>query len=54
MNADADKKLVDFRVKDFAEETAAESMAPGGGSIAAYVGTFGVSLGTMVANLICT
>ncbi len=35
----------------FADETAAESMAPGGGSISAYVGTLGVSLGTMVANL---
>ena len=51
MNSDADKKLIDFSVKDFAEETAAESMAPGGGSIAAYVGALGVSLGTMVANL---
>lgn len=51
MNADADKKLIDFTVKDFAEETASESMAPGGGSIAAYVGALGVSLGTMVANL---
>ena len=50
MNSDADKKLIDFSVKDFAEETAAESMAPGGGSIAAYVGALGVSLGTMVAN----
>jgi len=45
------KKLVDFTVKGFAEETAGESMAPGGGSIAAYVGSLGVSLGTMVANL---
>ncbi|WP_435577902.1 cyclodeaminase/cyclohydrolase family protein [Gilvibacter sp.] len=35
----------------FAEETASESMAPGGGSIAAYVGTLGAALGTMVANL---
>ncbi|MFN0729544.1 glutamate formimidoyltransferase [Polaribacter gochangensis] len=51
MNTGADKKLIDFTVKDFAEETASESMAPGGGSIAAYVGTLGVSLGTMVANL---
>jgi glutamate formiminotransferase/formiminotetrahydrofolate cyclodeaminase len=51
MNADADKKLIDFTIKDFAEETASESMAPGGGSIAAYVGALGVSLGTMVANL---
>lgn len=51
MNADADKKLIDFTVKGFADETASESMAPGGGSIAAYVGALGVSLGTMVANL---
>lgn len=48
---DATKKLVDLTVKDFAEETAGESMAPGGGSIAATVGALGVSLGTMVANL---
>ena len=45
------KKLVDLTVSDFAEETAGESMAPGGGSISAYVGALGVSLGTMVANL---
>jgi len=51
MNANAGKKLVDFTVKGFADETASESMAPGGGSIAAYVGALGVSLGTMVANL---
>jgi glutamate formiminotransferase/formiminotetrahydrofolate cyclodeaminase len=51
MNSDANKKLIDFTVKGFAEETASESMAPGGGSIAAYVGVLGVSLGTMVANL---
>lgn len=44
-------QLVDMTVKGFAEETASESMAPGGGSIAAYVGALGVSLGTMVANL---
>ena len=47
----SNKKLVDFDLKDFADETAGESMAPGGGSIAAYVGTLGVALGTMVANL---
>ncbi len=45
------KRLVDFKLDDFADETAGESMAPGGGSIAAYVGTLGVALGTMVANL---
>jgi len=46
-----EKKLVDFKLNDFADETAGESMAPGGGSISAYVGALGVSLGTMVANL---
>ena len=51
MSANLDKKLVDYTVKGFADETASESMAPGGGSIAAYVGALGVSLGTMVANL---
>jgi len=45
------KKLIDFKLDDFADETAGESMAPGGGSISAYVGALGVSLGTMVANL---
>ncbi len=46
-----EKKLVDLSATALAEETASESMAPGGGSIAAYVGALGVSLGTMVANL---
>ena len=48
---DDTKKLIDFKLDDFADETAGESMAPGGGSISAYVGALGVSLGTMVANL---
>jgi glutamate formiminotransferase/formiminotetrahydrofolate cyclodeaminase len=38
-------------IKDFADETASESPAPGGGSVAAAVGAFGIALGTMVANL---
>lgn len=50
LDSDA-KKLIDLKLNDFADETAGESMAPGGGSIAAYVGTLGVALGTMVANL---
>ncbi|MEE4258202.1 MAG: glutamate formimidoyltransferase [Bacteroidales bacterium] len=44
-------KLVDMTLTDFANETASESPAPGGGSISAYAGVLGVSLGTMVANL---
>ncbi len=43
--------LVNKNLTDFADETASESPAPGGGSIAAYLGALGVSLGTMVANL---
>jgi glutamate formiminotransferase/formiminotetrahydrofolate cyclodeaminase len=47
----SDNKLVSMNLSDFADETASESPAPGGGSIAAYVGALGISLGTMVANL---
>ena len=45
------KRLIDMTCKAFAEETASESPAPGGGSIAAYMGALGAALGTMVANL---
>ncbi len=48
---DEKKKLIHFNLTQFADETASESPAPGGGSISAYVGALGVSLGTMVANL---
>jgi len=51
MSANQPKKLIDYTVKGLADETASESMAPGGGSISAYIGALGVSLGTMVANL---
>ncbi|GAP45126.1 glutamate formiminotransferase [Lentimicrobium saccharophilum] len=43
--------LMDMTCSAFADETASESPAPGGGSISAYMGALGVSLGTMVANL---
>lgn len=45
------KQLIDLNLTAFANETASESPAPGGGSISAYVGVLGISLGTMVANL---
>ncbi len=61
---DPRKKIIEYRLADlnaapllkmdlqnFADETASESPAPGGGSISAYVGALGVSLATMVANL---
>lgn len=49
--SDASNKLVNMSLANFADETASESPAPGGGSIAAYVGALGVSLAGMVANL---
>ena len=61
---DPEKKVIEYLIRDtkqsrlaemtlagFADSTASESPAPGGGSAAAYLGALGVSLGTMVANL---
>ena len=48
---DNTRKLTDLTVKGFADETARESPAPGGGSVSAYMGAMGAALGTMVANL---
>ena len=61
---DPKKKIIEYHLRDellfplinsslrkFADETASESPAPGGGSISAYVGALGVALGTMVSNL---
>lgn len=61
---DPQKKIIEYQLRDkgfapllsmnlqeFSDETASESPAPGGGSISAYVGALGISLGTMVANL---
>lgn len=45
------KRLVDLTCKGFAQETASESPAPGGGSVSAYMGALAAALGTMVANL---
>ncbi|MBK8056247.1 MAG: glutamate formimidoyltransferase [Saprospiraceae bacterium] len=47
----SDHPLIQMTLNNFADETASESPAPGGGSISAYVGALGISLGTMVANL---
>ena len=49
--ADKRPRLVDMTCEAFAEETASESPAPGGGSVSAYMGALGSALGTMVANL---
>jgi glutamate formiminotransferase/formiminotetrahydrofolate cyclodeaminase len=47
----ADEHLIQLSLAEFADETASESPAPGGGSVAAYVGALGAGLGAMVANL---
>lgn len=51
LKSKSDSKLVSMDLVSFADETASESPAPGGGSISAYVGSLGASLATMVANL---
>ena len=51
LESDSNNPLVNMTLTDFANETSSESPAPGGGSISAYCGAMGVSLGTMVANL---
>ncbi len=43
--------LINMNLKEFADETASDSPAPGGGSVSALMGTLGISLATMVANL---
>ncbi len=48
---ESNDKLIGMNLREFANETASESMAPGGGSISAYMGALGVSLAGMVANL---
>jgi glutamate formiminotransferase/formiminotetrahydrofolate cyclodeaminase len=47
----ARSRLVGMTVRGFVEETASESVAPGGGSVSALLGSLGAALGTMVANL---
>ena len=51
MEGTGERKLADLSLKDFINETASESPAPGGGSVSAYIGSMGAALGTMVANL---
>lgn len=61
---DPKKKIIEYQLRDaaatplvhmnlraFANETAKDVPAPGGGSISAYMGALGAALGTMVANL---
>ncbi|RZL37196.1 MAG: glutamate formimidoyltransferase [Pedobacter sp.] len=51
LNNQNDSPLINMTLKDFADETASESPAPGGGSISAFLGVLAFSLTSMVANL---
>ena len=51
IDRDSPPLLADKSLRDFMEDTASESPAPGGGSVAACMGSLGIALGTMVANL---
>ncbi len=51
LDADKNQPLINMTLTEFSNETASESPAPGGGSISAYIGSLGVALATMVANL---
>lgn len=44
-------RLVSMTLREFADELSADSPAPGGGSVAALVGSLGAALAAMVANL---
>ncbi len=51
MRKASDRALQNMTIADFADKTASESPAPGGGSISAYLGSLSAALGAMVANL---
>jgi glutamate formiminotransferase/formiminotetrahydrofolate cyclodeaminase len=51
MEENINEKLISMTLRSFMNETASELPAPGGGSVAAYMGALGVALGTMVANI---
>ncbi len=44
-------RLIQLSLEKFAQETASDSPAPGGGSVSAYIGALAAALSTMVANL---
>jgi len=46
-----EERLIAMSLKEFMNETASESVAPGGGSVSAYMGALGTALGTMTANI---
>jgi glutamate formiminotransferase/formiminotetrahydrofolate cyclodeaminase len=51
IEATAGRSLVKLNLRQFCNETLSDSPAPGGGSVAALMGSLGASLGGMVANL---
>jgi glutamate formiminotransferase / formiminotetrahydrofolate cyclodeaminase len=51
MKAPDQERLAKMNLIEFADETASENPAPGGGSVSAYVGSLGAALACMVANI---
>ena len=51
LRAPGERVLAGLTLEAFADLTASESVAPGGGSVSAAIGALGVALGAMVANL---
>jgi glutamate formiminotransferase/formiminotetrahydrofolate cyclodeaminase len=51
IDSGSEESLMKMNVREFCNEVASESPAPGGGSVAALMGALGASLGGMVANL---
>lgn len=51
LEAELNQQLLPLDLRKFANLTASDAPAPGGGSVSAYVGALGAALGTMVANL---
>jgi glutamate formiminotransferase / formiminotetrahydrofolate cyclodeaminase len=45
------KKFSDMSIAGFANEISSDQPVPGGGSVTAAMGAFGIALGTMVANI---
>ncbi|GAB4429383.1 MAG: hypothetical protein OHK0039_47980 [Bacteroidia bacterium] len=51
LEAAMSRPLAQMPLRDFADLLASDAPAPGGGSVAALLGSLGAALGTMVANL---
>ncbi|WP_238988378.1 cyclodeaminase/cyclohydrolase family protein [Aureibaculum marinum] len=51
MKKENNTEFINLSLADFVNSTSSNSIAPGGGSVAAYIGALGAALGIMVANI---